>query len=113
MGGWLPRGLALAAVGWCLGVGVWIWIAPIRGEGVGSSAYSDSDGIVQTTAYSFTTTTSFSDHSLLGPVPLLIPFVIGDRNDHHAGVRLADGLLNRLRLRASSRRSDVGSNCAT
>ena len=76
MGRWLPRGLALAGAVWCLGVGVWIWIAPIRGEGVGSSAYTDSSGVVQTTAYRFSTTASFADHSLLGPVPLLIPFMI-------------------------------------
>jgi hypothetical protein len=31
---------------------------------------------VQTTAYRFSTTASFSDRSPLGPVPLLIPVVI-------------------------------------
>ena len=51
-------------------------MAPIRGEGVGSSAYTNSDGVVQATTYRFTTTSSFGDHSLLGPVPLLIPLVI-------------------------------------
>jgi hypothetical protein len=76
MHGWLPRGLALGAVAWCVAVGVWLWITPIRSNGVASTAYADSGGVVQQTPYRLAETRSFADVSLLGPLPLIIPVLI-------------------------------------
>ncbi len=73
---WVPRGLALAAVAWCVAVGVWLWITPIRYMGVASTAYADSRGEVQQNNYRFAETRSFADVSLLGPLPLIIPVLI-------------------------------------
>jgi hypothetical protein len=75
-GGWLSRGLALVAVVWCVAVGVWLWITPIRSDGVASTAYADSRGVVQQANYQVTGSRSFADGSLLGPLPLIIPVLI-------------------------------------
>jgi hypothetical protein len=73
---WVPRGLALAAVAWCVAVGVWLWITPIRYNGVASTAYADSGGVVKQTTSRFAETRRFADVSLLGPVPLIIPVLV-------------------------------------
>ena len=76
MRAWVPRGLALAAVAWCVAVGVWLWITPIRYNGVASTAYADSGGVAQQATYQVTGSRSFADVSLLGPLPLIIPVLI-------------------------------------
>jgi hypothetical protein len=76
MGGWLARGLAIAAVAWCAAVGVWLWATPIRDNGAASTAYADSGGVVQQATYQVTGSRSFADVSLLGPLPLIIPLVL-------------------------------------
>ena len=73
---WVPRGLALAAVAWCVAVGLWLWVTPIRYNGVASTAYADSGGVVQQTTYRLAETRSFADVSLLGPLPLIIAVLI-------------------------------------
>ena len=72
---WLPRGLAIMAAAWSLGIGFWIWITPIR-SGVGWTAAADSSGVGQQTTYRFDETRSFADVSLLGPLPLIIPVLL-------------------------------------
>ena len=73
---WVARGLGWAAVAWCLAIGVWLWMTPTRSEGIATTAYADSSGVVQQTAYRFTNSQSFADHSLLGPVPLIVPVLL-------------------------------------
>jgi hypothetical protein len=72
----VQRGLALAAVAWCVAVGIWLWVTPIPSDGVGSSAYVDSGGVVRQTTYRFADSRSFADISALGPVPLIIPVLL-------------------------------------
>jgi hypothetical protein len=72
----VARGLALAAVVWCVAIGAWLWITPIRYNGAASTAYADSGGVVQQATYQVTGSRSFADVSLLGPLPLIIPLVL-------------------------------------
>lgn len=76
MRAWVPRGLALAAVAWSVAIGVWLWVTPIRYNGVASTAYADSGGVVQQTTHRFAETRTFADVSLLGPLPLIIAVLI-------------------------------------
>ena len=70
---WVARGLAVAAVAWCVVIGAWLWITPIRYNGVVSTGYADSTGVMRQATYETTGSRSFADVSALGPVPLLIP----------------------------------------
>jgi len=72
----VARGLAIAAVAWCAAVGVWLWATPIRYRGIASAAHADSGGVVQQTTYRFAETRRFADVSILGPLPLIIPFLL-------------------------------------
>jgi hypothetical protein len=76
MRAWMPRGLALAAVAWCVAVGVWLWTTPIRYNGVASTAYADSGGVVQQANYQVTGSRSFADVSVFGPLPLIVPVLL-------------------------------------
>lgn len=58
---WLGRGLATLSAVWCVVVGCWIWFTPIP----------VSRGVLAPTIY-----TSFSNMSLFGPLPLLVPAAI-------------------------------------
>jgi hypothetical protein len=73
---WIARGLASAAVAWCAGIGVWLWVAPVPYNGSMSTAYADSNGVVQQATYEVEGTQSFAERSALGPVPLLIPVLL-------------------------------------
>jgi hypothetical protein len=73
---WIARVLAIAAVTWCIAIGIWLWITPIRSDGEMTTAYADSSGIAQQTTYRVTESRSFAEMSAFGPVPLLIPAVI-------------------------------------
>jgi len=48
---WIARVLATAAVGWSVGLGIWLWVTPYG-------------------------TQSFAEASALGPIPLLIPVLL-------------------------------------
>jgi hypothetical protein len=68
--------LAVAGVLWSIGVGVWIWLTPIRTSVVlfEASASSVSGSAVSATRTDpVQRTRRFADISLLGPVPLIIP----------------------------------------
>src|SRR5262245_30553571 len=73
---WIARVLAVAAVAWCMATGVWLWITPLRSDGVLTTAYADSSGMAQQTTYRVTESRSFAEVSALGPAPLLIPTLI-------------------------------------
>jgi hypothetical protein len=74
------RLLAAAGFLWCIGVGIWIWVTPIRYSGVSSQTWSTSTSRGSTSAVvrtvPFTETRRFADVSLLGPLPLAIPVVL-------------------------------------
>ena len=72
----IARVLAVAAVVWCVGIGVWLWVTPVPYNGSMSTAYADASGVVQHATYELKGTQSFAERSALGPVPLLIPVVI-------------------------------------
>jgi hypothetical protein len=72
----IARGLAVAAVAWCVAIGGWLWITPIRYKGVASTAYADSSGVMRQETYETAGSRSFSEVSALGPVPLLIPVLL-------------------------------------
>lgn len=72
---WIARVLAVAAVVWCVGIGLWLWVTPVLYVGRMSGMHADSGGVVQST-YEIRGTHSFAERSALGPVPLLIPLVI-------------------------------------
>jgi hypothetical protein len=73
---WFGRAFAVAGLAWCIGVGIWIWMTPIRYEGTRSTASWSSGGAPQETTPRFARNTSFSEISGLGPLPLLIPVLI-------------------------------------
>jgi hypothetical protein len=72
--------LAAGAVVWCIGVGIWIWVTPIRYSGVSAQTWSSStsQGTNATTIRTapFRETRRFADVSLFGPLPLAIPVTV-------------------------------------
>ncbi len=73
---WVARVLAIAAVAWCIAIGVWLWITPIPYNGVASNAYANTSGAMQQTTSQVAGSRSFAELSELGPAPLLIPTVL-------------------------------------
>ena len=72
----IARVLAIAAVAWCVGIGLWLWVTPVPYNGSMSTAYTDSSGVAQHATYEIKGTQSFAERSALGPVPLLIPVLL-------------------------------------
>ena len=75
----IPNLLAAAGFLWTIGVGVWIWMTPVRLSGVSSEAFASStagvtSSVVRTVLVE--ETRRFADVSLLGPVPLMMPAVL-------------------------------------
>lgn len=72
--------LAAAGLLWSIGVGVWIWVTPIRFSGISSQMSASSSSSGATTSILRTgpveQTRRFSDVSRLGPVPLMIPAAV-------------------------------------
>ena len=73
---WIARVLAIAAAAWCVGIGIWLWVAPVPYNGSMSTAFTDSSGVAQHAPYEIKGTQSFAERSALGPVPLLIPVLL-------------------------------------
>jgi len=71
--------LAAAGVVWSIGVGIWIWVTPIRFVGISNEAWAWS-GPGSTASgmrvVPVERTRRFADVSLLGPVPLAIPVAL-------------------------------------
>lgn len=72
--------LAAAGLFWSIGVGVWIWVTPIRYSGVSSQMTASSSTSGANTSVLRTgpveQTRRFSEVSRLGPVPLMIPAAV-------------------------------------
>lgn len=78
--GMIATALAAAGFAWCVGVSVWIWVTPIRSSGFRTEAWSSwgPDGAVSAGARTvpFAGTHRFSERSLLGPLPLVVPVLL-------------------------------------
>jgi hypothetical protein len=72
---WLARGLATSAVIWCVGLGIWLWIRPIRSQGVTTFMSATPDGTYRAT-FPVERTSSFAEISYFGAAPLFIPAMI-------------------------------------
>jgi hypothetical protein len=72
--------LAAAGLLWSIGVGVWIWVTPIRFSGISSQMRASSSASGTSTSILRTgpveQTRRFSDVSRLGPVPLMVPAAV-------------------------------------
>jgi hypothetical protein len=73
---WLARGLAAAALVWCAGLGIWLWVTPIRSHGVTVFSEASPDGTTYRGPFAVERTQSFSEISALGALPLLVPALI-------------------------------------
>ena len=75
----ISRLLSIAGLLWSAGVGVWIWVTPIRSSGVSTTSWSASGpaGVssgVETVP--FEDSRRFADNSRLGALPLVVPVVL-------------------------------------
>lgn len=80
---WIAKLLSAAGLLWCVGVGIVIWVTPIRSTGFGARAWSSStSGDVSGNVSSGVQTVPvesvrrFADISLFGPLPLIVPVVL-------------------------------------
>jgi len=78
--GRVSKFLSAAGLLWCISIGIWIWVTPIRSSGVSTQTWwsAGDDGVVSSgeRTVPFDSYRRFADSSRLGALPLLMPVML-------------------------------------